>query len=205
MAAIPTKVKRTAFHLFLALSFFTGIYFKQFDIFYPEPFVFIAFCGVLGILIDYIVKIRKQSILWLIPALFVCELLGVLVSKAGFGMVANVLYVPGALLFLVYGVLFIWKGWQYRERKQGIMWKFIILGILMIPLTAWEAITYFPQDFEKALLEWRIVYLAAFTWLIFIDLTTNLKKENGMGVEKEILRYSLLVLAGMYFDRFIFQ
>ncbi len=205
MAAISPQIKRTAFHLFLTLSFFTGVYFKQFDIWYPEPFVFIAFAGVLAILIDYTFKIRKQSILWLIPALLFCELLAVLVSKAGFATVAQVLYVPGGLLFLVYGILFIARGIKYKDRKQGIPIKFVVLGLLMIPLTAWEVITYFPQQFEKALLELRIVYLVAFAWLIFIDWTTNLKKENGMGVEKDILRYSMLVLAGMYFDRFIFQ
>ncbi len=205
MAAISPQAKRTFFHVFLALSFFTGIYFKQFDIFYPEPFVFLAFAGVLGILFDYTWKIRKESNLWLIPALFACELLGVLISKAGFTIAADVLYVPGAMLFLVYGILFISKGIKYKHEGQGITFKFVVLGLLIIPLSGWELITYFPHDFEKSLLVWRIVYLAGFAWLILIDLTTNLGKEPKLKVEKDILRYSMLVLAGMYFDRFIFQ
>lgn len=205
MATISPKAKRTFFHLFLTLSFFTGIYFKQFDIFYPEPFVFLAFAGVLGILIDYTWKIRKESNLWLIPALFACELLGVLVSKAGFSLAANILYVPGGMLFAVYGILFIMKGIKYKERKQKLTLKFVILGLLIIPLSVWELITYFPENFEKSLLLWRIVYLVGFAWLIIIDLTTNLNDKPQMKVEKDILRYSMLVLAGMYFDRFIFQ
>ncbi len=205
MASISPQVKRTFFHVFLALSFFTGILFKQFNIFYPEPFVFLAFAGVLGILFDYMWKIRKDSILWLIPALLACELMGVLVSKAGFTAVADVLYIPGAILFVVYGILYIYKGFKYKRESQRITFKFVVLGLLIIPLSGWELITYFPQSFEKSLLVWRIVYLAGFSWLILIDLTTNLSKNPKMKVEKDILRYSMLVLAGMYFDRFIFQ
>lgn len=205
MAAIPIRTKRTLFHLFLLISFGLGFYFKQYDVFYPEPFALVAFCGVLGILIDYISKIRKASILWLIPALFGAELLGVLISKAGFPMVANILYVPGGLLFLIYGVLFIWRGIQHKNEGQKITFKFVVLGLLIIPITAWEVITYFPEQFEKSLLPWRILYLAGFTWMILIDLTTNFNDKPEMKVEKDILRYSMLVMAGMYFDRFIFQ
>lgn len=205
MASISVKTKRTLFHLLLTLSFFIGIYFKQYSIFYPEPFVFLAFAGVLAILGDYAWRIRKESIMWLIPTLLGIELLGTLVSKAGLQDIATPLYVLGASLFLVYGILFIRKGILSRGEQQGLSWKFIILGLLIMPISGWELITYFPQDFEKSLLSWRILYLVGFAWLIFIDLTTNLKDKPGFKVERVILRYSLLVMAGMYFDRFIFQ
>jgi|GEM_PF-2802249 len=205
MANISVKTKRTIFHLVLTASFFIGIYFKQYSIFYPEPFVFLAFAGVLAILGDYAWRIRNESIMWLIPTLLGIELLGTLVSKAGLADIAFVLYILGATLFLVYGVLFIRRGILSRGVGQGIPWKFIVLGLLIIPISGWELITYFPQEYEKSLLPWRILYLSGFAWLIFIDLTTQFKDKPGFKIEKDILRYSMLVLAGMYFDRFIFQ
>lgn len=199
------QVRRTVFHLLLLICFLLGVVFKQFSIFYPEPFVLIAFAGTIGILVDYAVKISKESILWLIPALLATELIATLTSKAGLPSIASVLYVPGALLFLVYGILFIRSGIRNRKADPGIPIKFTVLGLLTSGITGWEAITYFPYDYDWSHIGWRILYLSVFGWLIFIDLSTKWADKPQLKYEKDILRLSQLVIAAMYFDRFIFQ
>lgn len=202
---MTARTRRTLFHVLLLLCFLTGVYFKQFDIWHAEPFALIAFAGTIGILVDYAVRIRKASILWLIPALLATELIATLTSKAGLPAIADVLYVPGGLLFLVYGILFVRSGLQNRKAGQGISFKLIGLGVMTAAITAWEVITYFPYEFDKSHLGWRILYLAVFAWLLMIDLSTNFRDKPELKYEKDILRLSLLVIAAMYFDRFIFQ
>ncbi len=203
--ALSNQATRTLFHLGLVLSFLTGVVFKQFDIWHSLPFVFIAFAGALSILIEYTLRIRKESILWLIPAFLSVELLATIVSKAGLPDIAFVLYIPGALTFLVYGVLFIRAGIVKRNEGKGIMVKFLGLGILAGGLSAWEAITYAPDRFNYFHIGWRTLFLVVFAWLLLVDMTTNFRKYPRLKIEGEIVRISLLVIAWMYFDRFIFQ
>lgn len=202
---ISPRLSRTLLHVVLLLSFLTGVVFKQFDIWYSEPFVLVAFVGALAILVDYTLKIRKQSIMWLIPAFVSIELLGILMSKAGFSQVAYYLYMPGALTFLVYGILFIRSGIVNRKLGQGVSWKFVVLGILAGSLTGWEAITYAPDDYNYFHIGWRALYLGVFAWVLLVDLTVRFRQLPSLKVEGEIIRVSNLLIAWMYFDRFIFQ
>jgi len=62
-----------------------------------------------------------------------------------------------------------------------------------------------PESFNYFHIGWRILYLAVFAWLLFIDLTTNFRKFPSLRYEGEIVHVSHVVIAFIYFDRFIFQ
>ena len=83
MTSAASSFQRYLLYFGLAACFGLAFYFKQWDIFYAEPFAAIAFCGAIGICIDYALKIRKESLLWLIPVLLACELSANMISKAG--------------------------------------------------------------------------------------------------------------------------
>lgn len=205
MLSLTPSARRTLYHLFLATCFGLGVYFNQYDVFYPEPFILMAFAGAIGILVEYALRVRSESPMWVIPALLAVELTASLVSKAGFSGLAFALYIPGALLFLVYGILFIRSAIRNRSAGMGIFPKFLVLGISSAFISAWELVTYFPFTFDKSHLGWRILYLFVMAWLLLVDFTTRLDQLPGMKVEKQILRISLLVISAMYFERFIFQ
>lgn len=200
----PGTMKREFFYIFLVICFCLGAFFKQFDLFYPKPFVLVAFCGAIGLLIDYAWRIRR-NLFWIVPAFLACELIGDLINAAGFREAAKIPYIPGALVFMAFGVLFIRSGLKQLPREKGLAAKFVMLGLVAISLTLHEAVTYFPQDYDPSNILFRGLYLLCFACLIFVDVTTDFSKFPQLKVEKQILRVSLIVIAVMYFVRFIFK
>lgn len=197
-------MSRSLFYIFLILCFLLGVFFKQFDLFYPKPFVVVAFCGAIGLLAEYASRIR-DSWFWLVPALLASELIGDLIYNAQFPGIAFWLYIPGALLFPVYGILFIRSGLALRKSDRGVAIKFIVLGILAFSLVSWEYVTYYPESFDPHHLVFQVMYLATFAWLLLIDYTTDFSKRPHLKIERQILRLSLMVIAAMIFIRFVFK
>lgn len=212
-----SAMARNLFYIFLVLCFCLGAFFKQFDLFYPKPFVVIAFSGAIGLLIDYALRI-KNSLWVLVPALLATEILGDLIFNAQLYKVSFYIYLVGLLLYPVYGLLFIRQGIRIRqgkigletepgwkERNRNLSWKFIILGLCSISMTMWEYATYFPVKYNTADIVFKITYLATFAWLLFMDITTRDLEKRGFKTERQILTLSLMVIAIMYFTRFIFK
>jgi len=195
--------QRVYFYIFLILCFCLGAFFKQFDLFYPKPFVALAFAGATGLLVDYAWRIR-HTVYWIIPALLACEVTGDLIYNANFRSIAWWLYIPGALVFVAYGILFFRKGILILKEHPRTSTKFMVLGLLSSSLISWEYATYHYLEINTSALIFKILFLATFAWLLFIDFTTQPAK-SGMKVEQQILRVSLLVISAMYFTRFIFK
>lgn len=193
------KTLRILFYFFLGLCFATAAFFNQFGILHDYPIVTkllaaISFCGTIGMLADYAFRI-KHSWFWLIPALTAVEFAGDLVYKAGFFIPASYIYGLSALLWPVYGILFIGRGIELIRSDRGLGIRFIILGILSSAVLGWEVITYYPNDFLVSHWAWRSLYLAIFAWLLVIDYTTDFSKRPEMKVEKQILRVSMIMIA----------
>lgn len=203
------KTIRILFYVFLGLCFALAAFFNQYGILHDYPIVTkllgaIAFCGTIGMLADYAFRI-KHSWLWLIPALTAVEFTGDLVYKAGFFIPASYIYGFSALLWPVYGILFIGRGVQLFREEKWLGFKFIWLGIMATAVLGWEIVTYYPQQFMSSHWGWRGLYLLIFAWLLVIDFTTDFSKRPELKVEKQILRLSLLMIAMWYFVRFIFK
>ncbi|HHG83507.1 MAG TPA: hypothetical protein ENJ82_02060 [Bacteroidetes bacterium] len=202
-------MNRTFVYLALIICFLSGVFIKQFSLLYAYPFVHpllvaIAFCGAIGLLLDYTARIRTSA--WaLVPALLALEMTGDLISGANFRDIAFWFYIPGALLFVVYAALFIRRGIQLQSKDRSLGLKLIVLGLLSGPIVLWEYATYFPATYQTSHIGFRILYLAVFAWLLFIDFSTDFALRPQLKIEKQILRLSLLVIAGMYFVRFVFK
>jgi hypothetical protein len=195
-------------YVFLVACFAAGAFVKQFTLFPDKPWipallVAIAFCGAIGLLADYAWRI-KDSLWMLVPSLLAAEVIGDLINNAGFRSIAYWLYIPGALLFLVYGFLFLRSGIRILKKDRNLGLKLIVLGLLTLPITGWEYVTYFPNDYNSSDNGWRLLYLAVFLWLLIIDFTTDFSRRSELVIERQILRISLLVIAAMYFVRFVF-
>lgn len=194
--------QRIFFYIFLVLSFCLGVFFKQFSIFYYKPFVAISFAGAIGLLADYAWRIRG-TVYWIIPALLATEVTSDLLKNAGYSSLAYWLSFPGALVFVAFGVLFVRKGILLLKKERGLGIKFLVLGIIGSSLVSWEYATYNYLQIQTSALIFKILFLATFAWLLFIDFTEQPAKK-GFVTEQQILRVSLLVIAVMYFTRFIF-
>jgi hypothetical protein len=199
---------RIVFYSFLGICFALAVFFNQFGILHGTPIVvkllgLVAFCGTMGLLMDYAYRI-KHSWLWLIPALTALEFLGDAVLKFDVRF-AFYIYQVSALLWPVYGVLFVVRGSKLLGTDRGLGIKFIVLGILAAGIIGWEYTTLFPQKYDYSHWGWRFLYLATFAWLLFIDYTTDFSKRPDMKIEKQIMRLSLLLIAVWYFVRFIFK
>jgi hypothetical protein len=121
------------------------------------------------------------------------------------------------MLYPIYGLLFIRKGIQlmtgktqseltgFEKEDRNLGWKFVILGIMAISMLSWEYATYHPRSINTAGMLFKGIYLGVFFWLLFIDYTSKNLRERGFKIEKEILNQSLLVIAIMYFVRFVFK
>jgi hypothetical protein len=200
---------RILFYVFLALCFLLAAFFNQFGIFYDYSMVVkllaaIAFCGVIGLLVDFAFRIGKTWF-WPIPVLTAAEFAGDLIFKAGFWDLAKYTYTLSAMLWPVFGILFIIKGIKIFKQEKWLGFKFIWLGIMASAVIGWEYVTYFPEEYDKSHWAWRTLYLAIFMWLLVIDFTTDFSKRPEMKAEKQILRVSLLLIATWYFTRFIFK
>lgn len=203
------SVLKIVFYVFLGICFGLAAFFNQFGIFsannpIPKVLAAIAFCGTIGLLGDYAYRI-KHNILWLIPALAALEFFGDLVYKAGWWDIAKGIYTVSALLWPVYGVLFMMRGGQNIKTDRGLGIKFIILGILATAVLGWEYVTYFPEQYDYSHWGWRSLYLGIFAWLLVIDWTTDFSKRAHLAVEATIVRHSLLLISVWYFVRFIFK
>lgn len=202
-------MSRNLLYIALILCFAAGIFIKQFSLLYEYPavhplLVAIAFCGAIGLLLDYTYRIRNS--LWaIVPGLLAVEMIGDLITGANFRDIAFWFYIPGAFLFLAYAALFIRAGVQQLKTDRGLGIRFVILGLLTAPITLWEYATYFPNQYDTSHLGFRIAYLAVFAWLLVIDFSTDFSKRPALKIERQILRISLLVIAVMYFVRFIFK
>lgn len=195
---------RAIIYILLILSFGIGAYLKQFGGALPhEPFAIFAFCGTFGLLLDYAWRIRKT---WetLIPLLLACEVLGDLLYNGQFRQIAFYVYLPGALLFPVYGILFFRKGVLINQHHPSLSWKLIILGVLSTTLFSWEVATYFPAKLNPHAPLLRVLFLITFAFLLFIDFSTRFP-QNALKQEKQILRVSLVVISIMYFVKFVFK
>ncbi|MEM6270579.1 MAG: hypothetical protein AAF998_14155 [Bacteroidota bacterium] len=196
-------------YIFFTACFVAGALIKQYTLLPEQPFVApllaaISFCGAIGLLGDYTWRIRHS--LWaLVPALLIAEIMGSLVSKAGFSGLAYYIYIPGALVFLAYGLLCLRSGVGLLKSDRGLALKFVVLGVLTLPILAWEFITLYPDEYNYYHIGWRILYLAVFLWLLVIDFTTDFSRRPAIMIERQILRLSLLVVAAMYFERFVFK
>lgn len=200
---------KIVFYVFLGVCFGLAAFFNQFGIFpatnpIPKVLAAIAFCGTIGLLSDYAYRI-KHSIFWLIPALTALEFFGDLVYKAGWWDIAKGIYTVSALLWPVYGVLFMMRGGQIIKTDRGLGIKLIFLGVLATAVLGWEYVTYFPEQYDYSHWGWRSLYLGIFFWLLVIDWTTDFSKRAHLYVEATILRHSLLLIAVWYFVRFIFK
>lgn len=212
---------RTLFYLFLVVCFGLGAYFKQFGIFYEYPWIVsglvaIAFAGAIGLLMDYAAKI-KHSLWALVPALLAMEVMGDLLYNAQLRDFSYYVYFGGMMLYPIYGLLFIRKGVQlvsgkaqsdltgYEKRDKQLGWKFMVLGLLTISMLSWEYATYHPRSINTAGMLFKGIYMGVFFWLLYIDYSSKDLPERGFKIEKEILNQSLLVIAIMYFVRFVFK
>lgn len=199
---------RITFYFFLGICYALAVFFNQFGILHETPIVvkmlgLIAFCGVMGLLMDYAYRI-KHTWLWLIPALTALEFMGDAVFKFDF-RIAFYIYQVSALLWPVYGALFLLKGGGILKTDRALGIKFIVLGMMVTAIVGWEYATLFPSEYDSSHWGWRSLYLAVFAWLLVIDWTTDFSKRPTMKVEKDILRLSLLMIAVWYFVRFIFK
>lgn len=200
---------RIPFYIFLGLSFGLAAFFNQFGIFsanspIPKVLAAIAFCGTIGLLSDYAYRI-KHSPFWLIPAFTALEFFGDLVYKAGWWDIAKVIYTISLFLWPIYGFLYILRGGQLLRTDRGLGIKLMVLGLLAAPVVGWEYVTYFPLQYDYSHWGWRILYLAIFAWLLFIDWTTDFRKRPQLKVEAQIIHVSLLMVAVWYFVRFVFK
>jgi hypothetical protein len=205
----PKNPWRVPFYIFLGLCFGLAAFFNQFGIFHDQPIVTkllgaIAFCGTIGLLADYANRIR-YTWFWLIPALAAVEFFGDLIYKAGWWDIARIIYMVSAMLWPVYGMLFIVKGAQLWRTDRSVGMKFIVLGFLASAVLGWEYVTAFPEEYDYSHWGWRSLYLAIFAWLLFIDWTTDFSKRPHLKVQMQIIRVSLLLIAVWYFVRFIFK
>ena len=200
------KTSRNLFYGFLVLCFLLGVFFKQFDLFYPTHLflALIAFSGAIGLLWEYAWKIRKSR--WaLVPFLVALEFFGDVLQNAGLWDFSFYIYLISMLVFPVYGGLFIHRGTQLFGGDRGLGVKFIVLGVLATSLLSWEIATYFPDQIDSSHIWFRALFLAVFAWLLVIDFTTDFSKRPEMKIERDILRMSLLVMSAWYFVRFVFK
>lgn len=204
-----SPVARIIFYVFLGVCFALAVFFNQFGIFHSVPLVvkglgLIAFSGTMGLLMDYAYRI-KDNWLALIPVFTALEFMGDAVLKFDVRY-AFYIYQVSALLWPIYGILFIGRGiGRIRKGDRGLGVKLIVLGALAAMVIGWEFTTLFPQQYDYSHWGWRTLYLSIFAWLLFIDYTTDFSKRPEMKVEKQILRLSLLMIAVWYFVRFIFK
>lgn len=201
-------MNRNTLYVILGACFAAGAFVKQFTLFPDKPWVpallvAIAFCGAIGLLADYAWRI-KDSLWMLVPSLLCMEIVGDLINNAGFRDLSFWLYIPAAFLFLVYGLLFLRSGLRLIKKDRSLGLKFAVLGLLTVPISVWEYVTYYPGLYDSSHILWRILYLAVFLWLLLIDFSTKFSKWPELLIQKQILRLSLLVIAGMYFVRFVF-
>lgn len=201
-------MNRNTLYVILGMCFAAGAFVKQFTLFPDKPWipallVAIAFCGAIGLLADYAWRI-KNSLWMLVPSLLATEIIGDLINNAGFRSLSFWLYIPAAFLFVVYGLLFLRSGVRMMKKDRNLGLKFVVLGLLTMPISAWEYITYYPTLYDASHLGWRILYMSVFLWLLVIDFSTRFSKWPELLIEKQILRLSLLVIASMYFVRFVF-
>jgi hypothetical protein len=199
---------RIVFYAFLGICFALAVFFNQFGILHGTPLVvkmlgLVAYCGTMGLLMDYAYRI-KQSWFWLIPALTALEFMGDAVLKFD-TFFAFIIYQVSALLWPVFGALFIVRGAKLLKTDKGLGIKLIILGVLASAILGWEYATLYPRYYDPSHWGWRSLYLAVFAWLLVIDFTTDFSKRPEMKIEKQILRLSLLMIAVWYFVRFIFK
>jgi hypothetical protein len=202
------QVWRIVFYVFLGVCFALAVFFNQFGILHETPLIvkllgLIAYCGTMGLLMDYAYRI-KHTWLWLIPALTALEFMGDAVLKFDVRF-AFYIYQASALLWPVYGALFVIKGAKLLSTDRGLGIKLIVLGCLATAVIGWEFTTLFPQEYDPSHWGWRSLYLSVFAWLLVIDFTTDFSKRPTMKVERQILRLSLLMIAVWYFVRFIFK
>lgn len=199
-------VSRNIFYGFLTLCFLLGVFFKQFDLFYPTHMFLaaIAFSGVVGLLWEYAWKIRK-SVWALIPFLTAMEFFGDLVYNADLKVVAFYIYMLSMMLFPVYGVLFFKRGMELWQSDRRLSWELMVLGVLAVLPLSWEIATYFPEQIQSSHLGFRVLFLAVMAWLLVIDFTIDFRKRPEMVIERQILRVSLLVMSAWFFARFVFK
>jgi hypothetical protein len=207
--SVQEAMTRNTLYIILIACFAAGAFIKQFTLLPDKPWVpallaAVAFCGAIGLLADYAWRISKS--LWmLVPALLASEIMGDLINNAGFRDLAFWLYIPGALVFLVYGLLYLRSGLRLLKTDRGVGLKFMVLGLLTLPITAWEYVTYYPKEYDYSHIGWRVLYLTVFLWLLVVDFTTDFSRRTELVIERQILRVSLLVIAAMYFVRFVFK
>jgi hypothetical protein len=203
------SVGKVAFYMVIIACYVSAILLRKAGYFYDTPVVLfllagVAYSGIIGLLGDYAWRIRKTR--WVfIPVLLLFEVLSELVYTAQFRDVAFYLSLPGALLYPVYGLLFLTSGFKLiksKEPKLGL--AFVVLGVLAASLVAWEYISLFPEDYSKSALPWRILYLANFGWLLFIEFAFPKLREKGYTIESGILSISLVAVSLMYLFRFLF-
>lgn len=212
---------RVLFYLVLIVCFCLGAYFKQFGIFYKQPWlvsglVAISFAGAIGLLLDYASRIKKS--LWaLVPFLLAVEVMGDLLYNAQLRDFSYYVYFGGMMLYPIYGLLFIRKGVQllngqskslipgFERADKFLALKFLLLGILAISMLTWEYATYHSRTINTSGMLFKGIYMGVFLWLLVIDFSTQRLDERGFKIEREILNNSLLVIAIMYFVRFVFK
>lgn len=204
----PQEAWRIIFYSALGICFALAVFFNQFGILHGTPIVvkilgLIAYAGTMGLLMDYAYRI-KHSWFWLIPAFTALEFLGDAVIKFDVRF-AFYIYQASALLWPVYGIIFIVKGARMVGKELWMGIKYMVLGFLAAGILGWEYTTLFPQQYDYSHWGWRSLYLAVFAWLLVIDYTTDFSKRPEMKIDKQILRMSLLMIAVWYFVRFIFK
>ncbi len=191
---------------FLTLSFLLGVFFKQFDLFYPAHLFLaaISFAGVVGLLWEYAWTIRK-SIWALIPFLTAMEFFGDLVYNADLKPAAFYIYLLSMMIFPVYGVLFFRRGMQLLKTDKVFGYELLVLGVLAVLPLSWEVASQFPKDINSSHLWFRVMFLAIIAWLLVIDFSIDFSKRPEMKIEKQILRVSVLVMCAWFFARFVFK
>lgn len=198
---------REWFALLMGLSYMLGLFFKQFSIFYYQPFMLMAFCGSAALLVDYGLQIRKH-IFFPIPLMLACEIAGDLSRGMGFPLalkVAVVLYAMGALLYPVGGLLMIIQGIRLGGQYPDFRWKLPILGVLAAGLGYYEYATYYPDVYNLTAPVFKFNFLFLLFWLLFIDFSTPFHKRPELKIERQVLHYATFVVALTYFIRVIFK
>ena len=202
------SIGRIAFYTVILVCYVSAILLRKAGYFYENPVVLfmlagVAYAGIIGLLGDYAWRIRKTR--WVaIPIFLLFEVLSELVYTAQFRDIAFLLSLPGALLYPVYGIMFLTAGVgiaRKGERRLGL--SFVVLGLLVTSLFGWEYVTLYPEDYSKSALIWRILYLSTFGWLLFLEFAFPRLREQGRKVEGEILSISLVVVSIMYLFRFL--
>lgn len=199
---------RVGFYTIILACYVSSILLRKLGYFYETPVVLfllagIAFSGIIGLLGDYIWRIRKTPWVW-IPILLLFEILAELVYTAGFRGVALLLSIPGSFLYPVFGLLFLIKGFRILRAEKKLGLSFIVLGLLATSLITWEYVSWYPEDYSKSALQFRILYLATFGWLLFMEFVFPRIEDRGYKIESQILSLSLVAVAIMYFMRFLF-